>query len=556
MARDRTTLTILFTDVVGSTELGAERGDEHAQAILGRSAALASEAVGDNGGSVVKSLGDGLLCTFRGPRAAIAAAIAVQGAHAQWQAEDGADSVPVRIGIHTGEVDESDEDVHGEAVNAAARICAAADRGQILISSTARGAAGSGAGLNFSKPQQFDLKGFPAPFELSAVNWRHSTPDRSSGPVPLEQRIHFCEIDGHRIAWSQVGSGPALVVPSPWVSNLQADWEDPGYRSFIEQLARDNTVIRYDRPGTGLSDRHLPDDPSLDGDVRILEGLIEQLKLAPVSLFGVSCGGCIAAGYAARNPDAVSATVFTGCYPDGNQLASEEVRDSLVSVIRASWGLGSRMLSDIFVADGSPAEREAWASAQRASADPDTAAELYRLIYDYDVSGALEHVSAPALVIHRNGDTAVKAGLGRELAASLPNARFVPLDGSRHLPWQGDSEPIVAETLNFLAQHAPSAHGGPAPDIKATTASSPRAEPRDAGPGGRGLTGPINPPGMTPREIEILRLVADGLSDREIAERLVLSPHTVHRHVANIRSKLGQPSRAAAAAYAARLELI
>ena len=64
MARDRTTLTILFTDVVGSTELGAERGDEQAQAILGRSAALASEAVGDNGGSVVKSLGDGLLYTF------------------------------------------------------------------------------------------------------------------------------------------------------------------------------------------------------------------------------------------------------------------------------------------------------------------------------------------------------------------------------------------------------------------------------------------------------------------------------------------------------------
>ena len=160
---------------------------------------------------------------------------------------------------------------------------------------------------------------------------------------------------------------------------------------------------------------------------------------------------------------------------------------------------------------------------QRASADPDTAAELYRLIYDYDVTGALERVSAPALVIHRNGDTAVKAGLGRELAASLPNARFVPLDGARHLPWQGDSEPIVAETLNFLGQHAPTAHG-----VRART-SRPR-RPRPPGPDRRmpagwpGSDRSDQPSEMTPREIEILRLVADGLSDREIAERLVLSP--------------------------------
>jgi DNA-binding NarL/FixJ family response regulator len=63
-------------------------------------------------------------------------------------------------------------------------------------------------------------------------------------------------------------------------------------------------------------------------------------------------------------------------------------------------------------------------------------------------------------------------------------------------------------------------------------------------------------PDLSPREVEVLRLVAEGLSDREIAEELVLSQHTVHRHVANIRTKLGQPSRAAAAAQAARLNLI
>ncbi|MFA9401055.1 MAG: adenylate/guanylate cyclase domain-containing protein, partial [Acidobacteriota bacterium] len=232
MSRDRTTLTILFTDVVGSTALGADLGDDRALGILGHSAALVRGAVEEAGGREIKSLGDGSLSTFRGPRAAISAATAIQKAHADWQTEDGGIAVSVRIGIHTGEVDESDVDIHGEAVNAAARICASADGDQILISSTARGAAGSGAGLSFSDPEPVELKGFPAPFELSSVGWRSPGPDQSPDPVPMEQRIRFCEVEGQRVAWSQVGSGPPLVVPSPWISNLQTDWENRPYRSF------------------------------------------------------------------------------------------------------------------------------------------------------------------------------------------------------------------------------------------------------------------------------------------------------------------------------------
>ena len=98
-------------------------------------------------------------------------------------------------------------------------------------------------------------------------------------------------------------------------------------------------------------------------------------------------------------------------------------------------------------------------------------------------------------------------------------ARLIALDGEIHLPWLGDSAAVLA------------ALGEPAP--------APVAE------------GPLSE-----REREVLRLVADGLGDAEIAERLVVSPHTVHRHVANIRTKLGQPSRAAAVAYAARRNMI
>jgi DNA-binding NarL/FixJ family response regulator len=116
---------------------------------------------------------------------------------------------------------------------------------------------------------------------------------------------------------------------------------------------------------------------------------------------------------------------------------------------------------------------------------------------------------------------------GRELAARLPQARLVALDGEAHPPWLGDSDAVLGALTTFLDAHDP------------TTAAKAAGD------------GPLSE-----REREVLRLVADGLSDAEIARRLIVSPHTVHRHVANIRGKLGQPSRTAAAAYATREGLI
>ena len=148
---------------------------------------------------------------------------------------------------------------------------------------------------------------------------------------------------------------------------------------------------------------------------------------------------------------------------------------------------------------------------------------MLEAVYRADIRELLEQVRAPALVVHRRDDRAMPFAQGRELAAGLPDARLVALDGDLHPPWLGDSDAVVDAVRAFLAP--------------------PRATRGDDGP-------------LSAREAEVLRLVAEGLSDAEIAGRLIVSPHTVHRHVANIRTKLGQPSRAAAAAYAARRDLI
>jgi DNA-binding CsgD family transcriptional regulator len=153
-----------------------------------------------------------------------------------------------------------------------------------------------------------------------------------------------------------------------------------------------------------------------------------------------------------------------------------------------------------------------------------------------DFSDRLGDVRPGAIVLHRREDRAIPFELGRELAAALPGATFVALHGDDHFPWFGDSDQFLAvafDALGIEERPSPAPRSRPAPGTTPTAAGD-----------------------LTARETEILTLVATGLSDREIAERLVLSPHTVHRHVANVRTKLGLPTRAAAVAAATQRGLL
>ena len=157
-------LTVMFTDVVGSTELRTRLGDEAAQAILDAHGRVVRRAVATNGGRVVKSLGDGYLAVFDSPRHALAAAVAIQ--------RDQDQPVAVRIGLHTGEVLEHDGDVLGEAVHAAARIAELAEGGQIVAADVVRQIAGTVPGLSFHDRGSVQLRGFPDAWRVVEVRWR------------------------------------------------------------------------------------------------------------------------------------------------------------------------------------------------------------------------------------------------------------------------------------------------------------------------------------------------------------------------------------------------
>jgi pimeloyl-ACP methyl ester carboxylesterase len=324
------------------------------------------------------------------------------------------------------------------------------------------------------------------------------------------------------------GDGPPLVTPAWWVSHLELDWGDEAFRGLWESIGEGYAVVRYDRLGVGMSDREVRDEElTLDNDVALLRAVLDELALERVALVGGSAGGCAAIAFAARFPDRVSRLLLYGAYADGSSITSPEVREAIVTTVRSHWGLGSRVLADIFLGEVSGVEQERLARYQRAAASPATAAALLELVYRNDVRAELPRVQVPTLVVHRRGDRAIPYHLGRELAAGIPGATLMPLEGSAHFPWVGDAAAVARALRSALASTAPGpASGGPAPRL------------------------------LSSREHEVLVLVAAGLSDQEIAEQLVLSYHTVHRHVANIRRKLGRGSRTAAVAEAARLGLL
>jgi pimeloyl-ACP methyl ester carboxylesterase/DNA-binding CsgD family transcriptional regulator len=339
--------------------------------------------------------------------------------------------------------------------------------------------------------------------------------------------------DGRRVAFAVVGSGPPVILPAWWVSNVVEDWRFGPLRRFIEGLAAERTVVRYDRVGTGLSDRDRPSETfTKEFEDATLCAVADELGLARVGLLGISCGGCTAVTFAARRPERVDRLVLYGSYANGQALGSPQARAGMIGLVRSHWGLGSRLLADMFGPDWSAEDRAAFTVAQRTAADAAIAADLLALIYETDVRDELPQVRAPALVVHREHDRAMGLKGAREVAALLPDADLVTLPGNTHLPWHGDGDAVLRAIAPFLGIDGP-----PVPPGEA-----------DAGTGTLGE--------LSAREREVLALVAAGLSDAQIAERLVISPHTVHRHVANILAKLRRPTRAAAAAAAARAGLL
>ena len=338
----------------------------------------------------------------------------------------------------------------------------------------------------------------------------------------MDQELRYLDVDGRRLACASLGDGPPIVFGPRWVSHLEEEWADPRQRAFYAEVAKTHRVVRFDRLGCGLSSRELDPRPTVELEARQLEAVIESLG-EPAVVFASSCCSASASVLAVRRPRLVSKLVYFGGYAARDDIP-EATKRSLIEFVRVNWKLGAQMLAGLFDPHASGDEIAFYTRVQRQAASAEAASVFLELDVSADVRDMLPRVEVPTLVLHRRGDRTVPIGRGRELASRLPNARFVPLTGDAHLPWRDDQRELHRALAGFL-------HAG---DAAERETDSP----------------------LTSRETEVLRFVATGMSNREIARTLILSEHTIHRHVANILRKLAQSTRAGAAAHAARHGLI
>jgi DNA-binding SARP family transcriptional activator/pimeloyl-ACP methyl ester carboxylesterase len=268
--------------------------------------------------------------------------------------------------------------------------------------------------------------------------------------------VHYARSGDVNIAYQVVGEGPLdLVLVSGFVSHLHLDWEEPRAARFLERLASFSRLIRFDKRGTGLSDRPggLPDLETRMDDVR---AVMDAAGSERAALFGSSEGAPMSVLFAATYPSRTTALVLYGAYAKRRDPDDEypwaptwQARQQSAAEIERSWGYEADLRRMMPSADEAMAEW--WARRAQAAASPGAARDLILMNSQVDVRHALRTLRVPTLVLHRTGDLDSRVEEGRYIAEHIPGARFVELAGDDHVPWV-DPDQIVDEVEEFLTE--------------------------------------------------------------------------------------------------------
>ncbi len=464
MASDRSErrlAAVLAADMVGYSRLmeadeagTLERQRDH------RSAAI-DPTIATHGGRIVKTTGDGMLVEFASVVDAVACAADIQREMATREAGRSEDTrIRYRIGINLGDIVIEDDDIFGDGVNVAARLEALAEPGGICISDVVRQSIDGRLDLAFEDLGQRDLKNISRP--VQAWQWRAAPLPGASGDDHAQQDIRFCTSqDGTLIAYAVVGKGPPLVKAPNWLNHLEYDWESPVWGHLLRELARDHSFIRFDQRANGLSDW---DVETLDQNAMVedLACVVDAAGLERFPLVGISQGCAYSIAYAVQHRERVSRLVLYGGFTLGTRASGEAEdiarEDMYLQMIRQGWGQDNpafrQFFTTLFVPGASRAQMDSFNHMQRVTASPENAARLRHLSTSIDVGDLAGQISVPTLVLHCRNDGIVSFERGRRMAAAIPGARFVALEGDNHLLLEDDPAwpRFLDEVRRFLAE--------------------------------------------------------------------------------------------------------
>lgn len=355
-----------------------------------------------------------------------------------------------------------------------------------------------------------------------------------------EQIVRFhTTTDGVKLAYALTGNGPPLVKAANWLSHLEYEWVSPVWRHWFAFFASRNRLLRYDPRGCGLSD-WIDERLLLEYQVADLTAIVEAAGLERFAVIGLSQGAAIAVEYAVRNPQRVSHLILCGGYAQGwarrGDPAQTRQGSALAETIRIGWGHDNPAFRQLFASlfiPGATEEQSHWfAELMRVTTRPEIAARILESLGEIDVTERLPLVKAPTLVMHVRHDARCPYEQGRLLAAGIPGAQFVTLEGRNHILLE--NEPAWAHFRATFCEFL--GHGSGAPAV--------RLAPGGVAPNAVALGE------LTTRETEILRLVAAGASNLQISGKLFISEKTVRNHLTSIFDKLNVSSRAQAIVFA------
>ena len=304
-------------------------------------------------------------------------------------------------------------------------------------------------------------------------------------------------------------------------------------REWYESFARDYMLVCYDNRGTGLSDRNITEH-TVDAMANDLEGVVDHLSLERFALFGMGHSGVVSIAYAVRHPERVTRLMLWAAYAQATEYLQRPRLDAVSTTLNEDRAAATVALIGALAGPASSELQRSLVDLYRRA----TSEEYFELRDQapvIDVTSLLPQVKVPTVVMHRPDFPLRRDADARDLATGIPDARLISFEGSSCL-WFDD--PIVTETMkDFLVEDKP---------IDSPTSENPGAGVRD-----RASAGPQpGTAGLTHREVEVLRLIADGRSNREISEELVITLNTVFRHLSNIFTKIGAANRVEATVYA------
>lgn len=264
--------------------------------------------------------------------------------------------------------------------------------------------------------------------------------------------------DGVVIACTSFGSGPPLIImPILPLSHLQVEWQMDGMRAFLEHLAETNTVVRFDARGLGLSDRAAP-DRSLDAHLLDVEAVCRRLGITRASVFAASYSGPIGIRLAARRPELVSKLMLWCTHAFHGDVVSRlpQVSNQQREAVNQLAGVDRELFIRTYLhravgwTEGEIANQ--FVEIAKQSIDMENFFENLAHHVEFDAREDLAGVKAPTLVMHRPAFIGSHVDVAKNLAAAIPNARLVLLDGESVVPFIGNTARMLESVDEFLIE--------------------------------------------------------------------------------------------------------